>query len=66
MSTLQASLRIAFNNVLFPTDFTGASDAALLYAQAQARAFGSRIYVTHAVAPYPPVFLPMEHGTCSY
>jgi nucleotide-binding universal stress UspA family protein len=60
MSTLQASLRIAFNNVLFPTDFTSASDTALLYAQALARAFGSRIYVTHAVAPYPPVFLPME------
>jgi len=60
MSTLQASLRIAFNNVLFPTDFTRASDATLLYAQALACAFGSRIYVTHAVAPYPPVFLPME------
>lgn len=60
MSTLQASLRIAFNNVLFPTDFTSASDAALLYVQALARTFGSKIYVTHAVTPYPPVFLPME------
>ena len=60
MSTPQASLRTAFNNVLFPTDFTGASDTALLYAQALARSFDSRIYVTHAVAPYPPVFLPME------
>jgi len=60
MSTVQASLRIAFNNVLLPTDFTGASDAALLYAQALARGFDSRVYVTHAVAPYPPVFLPME------
>ncbi len=60
MSTLQASLRIAFNNVLFPTDFTGASDPALLYVQAMAQTFGSKIYVTHAVTPYPPVFLPME------
>jgi len=60
MSTLRASLRIAFNNVLFPTDFTSASETAILYAQALARAFGSRIYVTHAVTPYPPVFLPME------
>jgi nucleotide-binding universal stress UspA family protein len=60
MSTLQASLRIAFNNVLFPTDFTSASDAALLYVQALARTFASKIYVTHAVTPYPPVFLPME------
>lgn len=60
MPTLQASLRITFNNVLFPTDFTSASDAALLYAQALARNFGSKIFVTHAVTPYPPVFLPME------
>jgi nucleotide-binding universal stress UspA family protein len=60
MPTLQASLRIAFDNVLFPTDFTSASDAAVSYAQALARSFGSKIYVTHAVTPYPPVFLPME------
>jgi nucleotide-binding universal stress UspA family protein len=60
MPTLQASLRIAFNSVLFPTDFTSASDAALLYARVLARTFGSKIYVTHAVTPYPPVFLPME------
>src|SRR6266576_2529474 len=60
MSTLQASLRIAFNNVLFPTDFTSASDAVLLYVLALARTFGSKVYVTHAVTPYPPVFLPME------
>jgi nucleotide-binding universal stress UspA family protein len=60
MPTLQASLRLSFNNILFPTDFTTASDDALLYAQALAQCFGSTIYVTHAVTPYPPVFLPME------
>jgi len=60
MSTLQASLRIAFDNMLFPTDFTSASEAALPHAQALARNFASKIYVTHAVTPYPPVFLPME------
>jgi nucleotide-binding universal stress UspA family protein len=60
MPTLQASLRIGFDSVLFPTDFTSASDAALSYVQALARGFGSTIYVTHAVTPYPPVFLPME------
>ncbi len=32
----------------------------MLYGQALARTFGSKIYVTHAVPPYPPVFLPME------
>jgi len=60
MPTLQASLRITFSNILFPTDFTSASNAALLYVRALAHNFGSKIYVTHAVTPYPPVFLPME------
>jgi len=32
----------------------------MLYGQALARTFGSKIYVTHAVPPYPPVFLLME------
>jgi nucleotide-binding universal stress UspA family protein len=60
MSSLQASLRLSFSNVLFPTDFSGASDAALPYARALARWYGSKIFVTHAVTPTPPVFLPME------
>lgn len=60
MPTLQASLRLSFANILFPTDFTGASEAALPYAQAFAQIYGSRIFVTHAVTPPPPVFLPME------
>jgi nucleotide-binding universal stress UspA family protein len=60
MPTLQASLRLSFGNILFPTDFSGACRAALPYAQAFARLYGSRILVAHAVTPHPPVFLPME------
>ena len=60
MPTLQASLRLTFNNILVPTDFTGASENALAYARAFAKDYGSRIFVTHAVAPNPPIFLPME------
>ena len=60
MPTLQASLRLSFANILFPTDFTEASEAALPYAQAFAQIYGSQIFVTHAVTPPPPVFLPME------
>ena len=60
MPTLQASLRLTFNNILFPTDFSDASTAALPYAQAFAKTYGARIFVTHAVTPQPPVFLPME------
>jgi nucleotide-binding universal stress UspA family protein len=60
MPTLQASLRLTFSNILFPTDFSDASSAALPYARAFAWTFGARIFVTHAVTPHPPVFLPME------
>jgi nucleotide-binding universal stress UspA family protein len=60
MPTLQTSLRVSFNNILFPTDFSDASAAALPYARAFARLYGSKIFVTHAVTPHPPVFLPME------
>lgn len=60
MPTLQASLRLSFSNILFPTDFSDASTAALPYAQAFARIYGARIIVAHAVTPHPPMFLPME------
>lgn len=60
MPTLQASLRVSFNNILFPTDFSDASVAALPYARAFAKLYGSKILVTHAVTPHPPVFLPLE------
>jgi nucleotide-binding universal stress UspA family protein len=60
MPTVQASLRLTFSNILVPTDFTRASVNALAYARAFAQDYGSRIFVTHAVAPSPPIFLPME------
>src|SRR6516162_6116194 len=60
MPVLQASLRLSFSNILLPTDFTQASQAALTYARTIARAYGSKIWIIHAVAPNPPVFLPME------
>ena len=60
MPTLQASLRLSFSNILFPTDFSDASSAALPYARAFAKLYGARIFVTHAVTPHPPIFLPLE------
>jgi nucleotide-binding universal stress UspA family protein len=60
MPTVQASLRLTFKNILLPTDFTSASTNALAYARAFARQFEARIFVTHAVTPTPPVFVPME------
>ena len=60
MPTVQANLRLIFDNVLLPTDFTRASTQAFAYARAFAKSFGARILVTHAVTPHPPVFLPMQ------
>lgn len=60
MPTVQASLRLSFKNILLPTDFTDASTGALTYANAFARQFEARIFVSHAVIPTPPIFVPME------
>jgi nucleotide-binding universal stress UspA family protein len=60
MPTVQANLRLTFNNLLLPTDFTSVSTQAFAYARAFAKSYGARILVTHAVTPHPPVFLPME------
>lgn len=60
MPTVQASLRVTFKNVLPPTDFTNASVAALAYARAFAKDHGSKLFVTHALTPTPPIFVPME------
>ena len=60
MPTVQASLRLTFKNILLPTDLTSASTSALAYARAFARQFEARIFVTHAVIPTPPIFVPME------
>jgi nucleotide-binding universal stress UspA family protein len=60
MPTVQASPRLALNNVLVPTDFSAASEKALFYARAFAEDYGAKIFVSHAVNPTPPVFIPME------
>jgi nucleotide-binding universal stress UspA family protein len=60
MPTAQASFRLTFHNVLVPTDFTNASERALAYARAFSEDYGAKIYISHAVNPAPPVFLPME------
>jgi nucleotide-binding universal stress UspA family protein len=60
MPTAQAIVRLAFKNVLLPTDFTDASQRALAYARAFADNYDAKIYVSHAINPTPPVFIPME------
>jgi len=65
MSASATSLRIAIKNILFTTDFSKASEAALPYAAAFSRWYGSNMFIAHAI-PYEPLLrvsmdrLPME------
>ena len=65
MKLLDATTRLALKSLLFATDFSLASQAALPYAAAIARRYGSRLLLAHVVrpqvwAPAPPEWVPME------
>lgn len=49
MKTLQAGKRIALKNILFATDFSPCSTAALPYARAIARQYGAKLYGAHVL-----------------
>lgn len=54
MPTTFASVsRLAIKSVLFPTDFSSASAAALPFAESIAQMYGSVVMVTHAIPPEP-------------
>jgi nucleotide-binding universal stress UspA family protein len=50
MKTLEAGKRITLSNILFATDFSPYSNAALPYALAIAHQYGAKIYGAHVVA----------------
>jgi len=50
MKTLEAGKRVALSSVLFATDFSPYSDAALPYARAIAREYGAKLFATHVVS----------------
>jgi len=56
----QVSTRITLNNILFATDFSQVSRAALPYARALAEWYGAKIFITHAVGPEPYLGMPLE------
>jgi len=60
MPTVHVSPRLALKNLLVPIDFSDASEKALAYARAFAEDYGAKIYISHAVNPAPPIFMPME------
>lgn len=53
MPTVPQVTRLSLKKILFPTDFSPASRAALPFAQALAEVYGSTILVTHSIAPQP-------------
>jgi len=59
MPATQPAVRIAINNILFPTDFSAVSEAALPYATALAAWYDAQVIVAHSV-PLEPVIIPME------
>ena len=60
MTTLEAGKRMGFANVLFATDFSPYSNAALPYALAIAKQYGARVYGTHVLPADVYVFVSPE------
>ena len=56
MKAAQTRVRVEIKNVLFPTDFSTAGDAAIPYAADVVKRFGAKLYALHV---RPPVINPM-------
>ncbi|MGA8221423.1 MAG: universal stress protein [Candidatus Acidiferrales bacterium] len=56
MATVQTSAEISVKNILFLTDFSEPSEAALPFASAIARGYGAKIYALHVFLPDPYVY----------
>ena len=63
MKTARSSTRIAVKNILFLTDFSEPSEAALPFVSAVARAFGAKIHALHVLIPAPYMY--MTPGTAA-
>jgi nucleotide-binding universal stress UspA family protein len=53
MAATSAGARVAFKNILFATDFSEASEAALPFALTVARRFDAKLYTFHMLTPMP-------------
>ncbi len=60
MPVPSTSSRLSLKNILFTTDFSEASAAALPYVRALAKWFGAKVVVAHSAAAATPLALPME------
>ena len=57
---LPTATPVTVRNVLFATDFTATSEAALPFALALAKHYGAALFVTHILPPEPRYELPLE------
>ena len=57
MNILESSTRIAFKSILFLTDFSEASQAAMEYAAKLAKRHNATFFAGHVQMPTPPVYL---------
>jgi len=51
MPCLEQQTHLSLKNILFATDFSGSSEAALPYALGLAMRYGSKVFVAHVVPP---------------
>lgn len=65
MPTVKSSLRISLKNILFLTDFSEPSEAALPFAAAVARGYGAKVYALHVFMPAPYVYTTPELGAAA-
>lgn len=49
MNSVEAGKRITLRNILFTTDFSSSSDAALPYAMSLARKYGATLHAAHVM-----------------
>jgi nucleotide-binding universal stress UspA family protein len=60
MPVTATGARLSLKNILFTTDFSAASEAALPYVRGLAKWFGARVVVAHAASAGTALGLPME------
>ncbi len=60
MTMVQSNVQISLKNILFLTDFSGPSDAALPFAAAIARGYEATVYALHVLMPAPYVYTTPE------
>ena len=66
MKAAEAATCVSFKNILFATDFSIHSSAALVYAMAIARRHGSKIHAVHVISPASYHGVPPELATASH